>query len=62
MLPAACFLEFDDLSASYFQFTMAARRRPMEPMGESLPNQEIFRRLSRAMGLKSRPSTQPTPS
>jgi anaerobic selenocysteine-containing dehydrogenase len=49
VLPAASFLEFDDLIASYFQLTLSAQVKVMEPMGQSLPNQEIFRRLARAM-------------
>jgi len=52
MLPAASFLEFDDLSGSYFHFTVGAQVKCAEPMGESLPNQEIFRRLSKAMGME----------
>jgi anaerobic selenocysteine-containing dehydrogenase len=50
VLPAASFLEFDDLVAGYFQLTLAAQVKAMEPLGEALPNQEIFRRLARAMG------------
>jgi anaerobic selenocysteine-containing dehydrogenase len=50
VLPAASFLEFDDLVASYFHMTLSAQVKASEPMGESLPNQEIFRRLARAMG------------
>ena len=50
VLPAASFLEFDDLVASYFHLTVSAQVKAAEPMGEALPNQEIFRRLARAMG------------
>jgi anaerobic selenocysteine-containing dehydrogenase len=50
VLPAASFLEFDDLVASYFELTLSAQVKATEPLGESLPNQEIFRRLARAMG------------
>jgi anaerobic selenocysteine-containing dehydrogenase len=50
VLPAASFLEFDDLVAGYFHLTLSAQVKVMEPMGEALPNQEIFRRLARAMG------------
>lgn len=50
VLPAASFLEFDDLVASYFSLTLSAQVKATEPLGESLPNQEIFRRLARAMG------------
>ncbi|HEV7613565.1 MAG TPA: molybdopterin-dependent oxidoreductase [Steroidobacteraceae bacterium] len=49
VLPAASFLEFDDLIASYFQLTLSAQVKAMEPMGSALPNQEIFRRLGQAM-------------
>jgi anaerobic selenocysteine-containing dehydrogenase len=49
VLPAASFLEFDDLIASYFHLTLSAQVKVMEPMGQALPNQEIFRRLARAM-------------
>lgn len=49
ILPAASFLEFDDLCASYFQFTIGPQVKCSEPLGEALPNQEIFRRLARAM-------------
>ncbi len=50
VLPAASFLEFDDLVASYFQHTLSAQTKAAAPMGEALPNQEIVRRLARAMG------------
>jgi anaerobic selenocysteine-containing dehydrogenase len=50
VLPAASFLEFDDLVASYFHLSVSAQVRASEPIGEALPNQEIFRRLARAMG------------
>ena len=52
VLPAAGFLEFDDLVSSYFNLTLSAQVKAMEPIGESLPNQEIFRRLARAMGFE----------
>jgi anaerobic selenocysteine-containing dehydrogenase len=50
VLPAASFLEFDDLVGSYFHLSLGAQVKVMEPFGQSLPNQEIFRRLSRTMG------------
>jgi GMP synthase-like glutamine amidotransferase len=50
VLPAASFLEFDDLVVSYFNLTLSAQVKAAEPIGESLPNMEIFRRLARAMG------------
>ncbi|MGD9744659.1 MAG: molybdopterin-dependent oxidoreductase [Dongiaceae bacterium] len=50
VLPAASFLEFDDMVSSYFNLTLSAQAKAMEPIGEALPNQEIFRRLASAMG------------
>ena len=50
VLPAAGFLEFDDLTFSYFHFNIGVQSKAMEPMGEALPNQEIFRRLAKGMG------------
>jgi anaerobic selenocysteine-containing dehydrogenase len=50
VLPAAGFLEFDDLVVSYFHLTVSAQTKATEPPGDALPNQEIFRRLARAMG------------
>jgi anaerobic selenocysteine-containing dehydrogenase len=50
VLPAASFLEFDDLVAPYFNLSLAAQNKVMEPLGDALPNLEIFRRLGRAMG------------
>src|SRR5262249_10557169 len=50
VLPAASFLEFDDLVLSYFNWTVSAQVKAMAPLGESLPNQEIFRKLAGAMG------------
>jgi anaerobic selenocysteine-containing dehydrogenase len=49
VLPAASFLEFDDLVCSYFDLTVSAQVKATEPLGAALPNQEIFRRLARAM-------------
>ncbi len=49
ILPAASFLEFDDLVMSYFDLTVSAQAAATAPMGITLPNQEIFRRLARAM-------------
>ena len=50
VLPAASFLEFDDIILSYFNLSVSVQAKVEEPMGDSLPNQEIFRRLARAMG------------
>jgi anaerobic selenocysteine-containing dehydrogenase len=49
VLPAASFLEFDDIVSPYFHLSMSAQAKALEPMGDALPNQEIFRRLARAM-------------
>ena len=49
VLPAATFLETDDLVASYFDLTLSAQVAAVPPMGQSLPNSEIFRRLAAAM-------------
>jgi anaerobic selenocysteine-containing dehydrogenase len=49
VLPAASFLECDDLVASYFHLTLSAQVKAIEPLGQSLPNTEIFRRLAAAM-------------
>jgi anaerobic selenocysteine-containing dehydrogenase len=51
VLPAASFLEFDDLVWNYFHPYLGAQVGVMEPPGESLPNQEIFRRLAMTMGM-----------
>ena len=50
VLPAASFLEFDDLTFSYFHYNIGVQSKAMEPLGEALPNQEIFRRLATSMG------------
>lgn len=55
VLPAASFLEFDDIVMSYFNYSVSAQVKAFEPPGEALPNQEIFRRLSQAMGLDDAP-------
>jgi anaerobic selenocysteine-containing dehydrogenase len=52
VLPAASFLECDDLVASYFHLTISAQTKVEEPPGEALPNTEIFRRLAVAMGFQ----------
>ncbi|HEX2843591.1 molybdopterin-containing oxidoreductase family protein [Hyphomicrobium sp.] len=50
VLPAASFLEFDDIVFPYFHNTVSAQGKAVAPFGQSLPNQEIFRRLAAAMG------------
>jgi anaerobic selenocysteine-containing dehydrogenase len=52
VLPAAGFLEFDDVVISYFNQSIAAQVQAMSPIGASLPNQEIFRRLAERMGFR----------
>jgi anaerobic selenocysteine-containing dehydrogenase len=50
VLPAASFLECDDLVVSYFHQSLSAQVKATEPLGAALPNSEIFRRLAAAMG------------
>jgi len=52
VLPAASFLECDDIVASYFHICLGAQVKAAEPPGEALPNTEIFRRLADAMGFE----------
>lgn len=52
VLPAASFLEFDDIVAPYFNPSLSAQAKVMEPLGQALPNLEIFRRLGREMGFE----------
>ena len=51
VLPAASFLECDDLVASYFHLSLSAQVAAVSPLGDSLGNPEIFRRLAAAMGM-----------
>ena len=51
VLPAASFLEFDDIVGSYFHLSVGPQSKAAEPPGEALPNQEMFRRLARKMAL-----------
>jgi len=50
VLPAAGFLEFDDLTFNYMTPIIGAQQQVRSPVGDSFPNQEIFRRLATAMG------------
>jgi anaerobic selenocysteine-containing dehydrogenase len=50
VLPAASFLEFDDLVVPYFFMQLAAQVKAENAPGDALPNQEIFRRLACVMG------------
>ena len=52
VLPAASFLEFDDLLLPYFNNSVSAVVKAVNPFGESLPNQEIFRRLAKLVGFE----------
>jgi len=52
VLPAASFLECDDIVASYFHLCLGAQVKATEPPGGALPNTEIFRRLAVAMGFE----------
>jgi anaerobic selenocysteine-containing dehydrogenase len=51
VLPAATFLECDDIVAPYFHHTLSAQVKVQDAPGDALPNAEIFRRLAAAMGL-----------
>ena len=50
VLPAASFLESDDIVASYFHHTLSAQVKAVDPPGHALRNAEIFRRLAADMG------------
>ncbi len=51
LLPATTQLEHDDLHKAYGHIYVMYNRRAIEPLGEALPNSEIFRRLAAKMGL-----------
>jgi anaerobic selenocysteine-containing dehydrogenase len=50
VLPATTQLEHWDLLKPYGHYYLALNRPAIAPLGESLPNSEIFRRLARRMG------------
>ncbi|HEC11588.1 MAG TPA: molybdopterin oxidoreductase family protein [Acidimicrobiales bacterium] len=50
VLPATTQLEHLDLVPAWGHMYLALNRPAVEPLGESLPNTEIFRRLASAMG------------
>jgi len=50
VLPAASHFEFDDLYTAYGHSYLQRAEPVIAPVGESLPNTEIFRRLATAMG------------
>ena len=51
LLPATTQLEHDDLHKAYGHLYATYNRRSIEPLGEALPNSEIFRRIAAAMKL-----------
>jgi anaerobic selenocysteine-containing dehydrogenase len=50
LLPATTQLEHFDVHKSYGHLYMVANNRAIAPLGESLPNSEVFRRLAARMG------------
>jgi anaerobic selenocysteine-containing dehydrogenase len=55
LLPATTQLEHDDLHKAYGHIYLMYNHRAIEPLGEALPNSEIFRRLAAKMGLDEEP-------
>ena len=51
VLPATTQLEHWDLHYAYGHYYVTLNRPSIEPLGEALPNSEIFRRLAARMGL-----------
>ena len=51
LLPATTQLEHEDLHRAYGHIYLMYNARAIDPLGEALPNSEIFRRLARAMHL-----------
>jgi anaerobic selenocysteine-containing dehydrogenase len=52
LLPATTQLEHEDLHKAYGHLYLMYNQRAIEPLGEALPNSEIFRRLAAAMNLE----------
>jgi anaerobic selenocysteine-containing dehydrogenase len=50
LLPATTQLEHDDLHKAYGHIYLMHNAKSIEPLGEALPNAEIFRRLAAKMG------------
>jgi anaerobic selenocysteine-containing dehydrogenase len=50
VLPATTQLEHDDVHKSYGHLYVLANNKAIEPVGEALPNIEVFRRLAARMG------------
>jgi anaerobic selenocysteine-containing dehydrogenase len=59
VLPAASWLEFDDIVVPYFHRALSAQVKAADPPDDALPNSEIFRRLSTALGLDDAPLHEP---
>ena len=51
VLPATTSPEHDDINRSYGHYDLVLNRRAIDPVGESLPNTELFRRLAKKMDL-----------
>jgi len=51
LLPATTQLEHEDLHKAYGHLYLMYNRAAIAPLGEALPNAEIFRRLAAAMGV-----------
>ncbi len=51
VLPATTTLEMFDLHKSYGQLYLSLNRPAIAPLGEALPNTELFRRLAERMGM-----------
>jgi len=51
LLPATTQLEHEDLHKAYGHTYVMYNARSIEPLGEALPNSEIFRRIAERMGL-----------
>lgn len=52
VLPATTGLEHWDIVKPYGHLYLSLNRPAIDPVGESLPNSEIFRRIARAMGFE----------
>ena len=50
VLPATTQLEQDDVMFSWGHFYISMNNRAIEPLGEAIPNTELFRRLGQRMG------------
>jgi anaerobic selenocysteine-containing dehydrogenase len=51
LLPATTQLEHDEVHRAYGHVYVMYNRRAIEPLGDALPNSEIFRRIAARMGL-----------